>query len=127
MIRELGLEPHIVHEEGKLTKHRENVLAKENVIEKAKGVDIALSVRMIEDGYRNNYQYCYLLTSDVDYLPVIESVRRMGKQVFVYGYKDGLGKNSPLVHVPDRFVDLGSYMNANYQRVVKAPTGGNGS
>jgi uncharacterized LabA/DUF88 family protein len=119
MIRELGLEPHIVHEDRQHADQRENTLANYNIIEKAKGVDIALTVRMIEDGYRHNYQQCFLFTSDIDYLPVIESVRRMGRQVFVFGYKDGLGKNSPMVYVPDRFIDLGAYMKAFYQRISK--------
>jgi hypothetical protein len=43
-------------------------------------------------------------------LPVIEAVRRMGKQVHLYAYKEFLGKNSPLLYVPDVFYDLGQRM-----------------
>ena len=116
LIRELGFEPYVVHEDKQLARQREAALATTNIIEKAKGVDIALTVRMIEDAYRDNYQTCHLYTSDADYLPVIEAVRRMGKQVYVFGYKDSLGKNPRLLHVPDRFVDLGEVMQ-RYERL----------
>ena len=82
----------------------------EAVIEKAKGVDIALAVRMFEDAQSGVYTHCALFTSDLDFLPVIESVQRMGKSVWVYGYKSGIGRNSPLEYVPARFVDLGVRM-----------------
>lgn len=108
-IRESGFEPYVIPESSKLAKQRESTLQLAGVIEKAKGVDIALSVRMLEDAYRDNYRLCILLTSDIDFLPVIEAVRRMGKQVVVMGYKDGLSANSPFLFVPDRFVDLGDH------------------
>jgi hypothetical protein len=61
----------VIAEKKQLADQRANVRNQENVIEKAKGVDIALSVRMLEDAYHNNYDMSYLVTSDVDYLPVI--------------------------------------------------------
>jgi len=105
-LRALGFEPQILKELSELTKRRSNILRSEGVIEKAKGVDIAIAVRMLEDAQRNVFQVCGLYTSDVDYIPVIEVVKRMGKAVYVFGYRSGLGRNSPLEYVPDRFVDL---------------------
>ena len=94
------------------------------MIEKAKGVDIGLAVRMLEDAYENCFQVCFLFTSDIDYLPVIKALRRMGKCVMVMGYRDGLGKNTPLEYVPDQFIDLGEYMDQRYGFYSKRPAPG---
>jgi uncharacterized LabA/DUF88 family protein len=107
MIRGYGLEPEVILERRKLTNQRECVLKDTGVIEKPKGVDIALCVRMLEDAYRNNFSTCFLLTSDMDFLPVIQAVRRIGKQVYVLGYRSGLSKQSPFEYVPDHFFDIG--------------------
>jgi uncharacterized LabA/DUF88 family protein len=105
-LREFGLEPSIVQERTGLRSQRQNVLNTQQLIEKPKGVDIALAVRMLEDAYHQTFDVCHLYTSDVDFLPVIQAIRARGKQVFVHGYRNGLSQHSPLLHVPDRFVDL---------------------
>jgi uncharacterized LabA/DUF88 family protein len=105
-IRDHGLEPYVVKEPKSLEKQRENAL-RQGIIEKPKGVDIALTVQMIEDAQRDHFDGCVLFTSDVDYLPLIEAVRRLGKRVIVAGYREGLGENSPFEFVPDQFIDLG--------------------
>jgi uncharacterized LabA/DUF88 family protein len=69
---------------------------------------------MLEDAYLNTFQDCVLFTSDQDFLPVIEAVRRMGKQVVVLGYKKGLRERSPLEYVPDGFYDLGEIIQREY-------------
>lgn len=106
-IRRVGFEPHVIQEPSDLSRRRANRLSDAALIEKAKGVDIALSVRMVEDAYLGNYQKCVLFTSDADFLPAVEAVRRMGRDVFVVGYKEALGSRPLLEFVPDRFVDLG--------------------
>jgi len=116
-VRQFGFEPVILKEPAQLAKQRSNTLDQEKLIEKPKGVDIGLSVRMLEDAYRNVYQECLLFTSDVDYIPVIEAVQRLGKRVFVFGYRDGLSRHSELEYKPDLFIDLGWWMQNNY--VVK--------
>jgi uncharacterized protein (TIGR00288 family) len=85
------------------------------VVEKAKGVDIGLSVRVIEDAYHNIFDTCYLFTSDIDFLPVVAAIQRIGKKVIVFGYMDGLGTRSKLEYVPDGFVDLSSHMSGTYK------------
>ena len=107
-LRAKGFEPRIIKEVGMLAKQRDNVLNTDGLIEKPKGIDIALAVRVLEDAQRNTFDECCLFTSDVDYIPVIEAVQRMGKSVAIYGYQNGLGKNSPMTHVPDVFYDLTS-------------------
>lgn len=118
-IREAGFEPQVILEEKDLSKRRENARRKDALLIKAKGLDVALAVRILEDAYRGNYDTCALLTSDIDYLPVIETVRRMGKHVHVAGYPDGLAKDSPFLYVPERFIDIGEdFMRQQY--VLKA-------
>src|SRR5206468_2024229 len=92
-LRSFDLEPHVILEAKKLEERRQNILRDAQIIEKPKGVDISLTVRMLEDSH-NAFDICHLYTSDVDFLPVIQAVRARGKHVFVYGYKNGLGKNS---------------------------------
>jgi uncharacterized LabA/DUF88 family protein len=104
-LRAFDLEPHVLLESKPLQERRQNILRDAQIIEKPKGVDINLAVRMLEDSY-NSFDVCHLYTSDVDFLPVIHAVRGRGKRVCVYGYKNGLGKNSELLTVPDQFIDL---------------------
>jgi uncharacterized LabA/DUF88 family protein len=59
------------------------------------------------DAYSGNFDTCYLFRSDIDYLPVIEAVRRMGRHVIVVGFGEGIARDSPFLYVPERFVDIG--------------------
>lgn len=115
-IRSAGFEPQVVSELKRLSDRRENSLKQSGFIEKAKGVDISLTVRILEDAYNNNFDTCFFFTSDVDYIPVIEAVRRHGKKVNVLGYKDGLSNQSTLEWIPDRFYDLGEHLASEYYR-----------
>jgi uncharacterized LabA/DUF88 family protein len=114
LIRSAGLEPVVLPEPSALAAQRQNLLTQHCLIEKPKGVDIALSVRLLEDAQHGNFEYCYLFTSDVDFLPAIEAVRRMGKRVCVAGFREGMGKRSALEYAPDLFIDLGEYMPDRY-------------
>lgn len=118
-IRKNGFDPRVTHELSQLAGRRNNSISNAGLIEKPKGVDIGLSVRLIEDAYQNIFSECYLFTSDIDFLPVIETLQRIGKKVIVFGYMDGLGRDSQLEYVPDAFVDLGEFMQQSYQRATK--------
>lgn len=120
-LRDFGLEPSVVPEVRTLAKHRENVLKTEKLIEKPKGVDIALAVAMLEHAFHQAFDVCHLYTSDVDFLPVIEAVKARGKQVYVHGYKNGLSERSPLLYVPDRFVDLEEMLRGECELVAPEP------
>jgi uncharacterized protein (TIGR00288 family) len=69
----------VVRELKAQADRRKETLGKASILEKAKGVDIGLSVRAMEDAYHNNFDTCYLFTSDIDFLPVIRVIRRLGK------------------------------------------------
>jgi uncharacterized LabA/DUF88 family protein len=114
-IRKKGFDPQVVRERKNLSDHRRNRVATDGVLEKAKGVDIGLSVRVLENAYHNVFDVCYLFTSDIDFLPVIRAIQRLGKKVVVFGYATGLGVRSELEYVPDAFVELGDHLVTYYE------------
>ncbi|MFQ6028863.1 MAG: NYN domain-containing protein [Dehalococcoidia bacterium] len=71
---------------------------------KAKGVDIQMTVDILTHTYQDNVDVIYLLSGDGDYIPLIEEVMRMGKQVYVAAFSSGL--NSKLKTVADEFALL---------------------
>jgi uncharacterized LabA/DUF88 family protein len=121
-LRDFGLDPYIVHERSDLKNRRRNTLNQHGVIEKAKGVDIALAVRLLDDARHLAFQECHIYTSDVDFLPAIKSVRSQGRRVVVHGYKNGLSQHSELLHVPDRFIDLGERLREECSAMQSAET-----
>jgi uncharacterized LabA/DUF88 family protein len=118
-VRSKGFDPEIIKEPKDLRERRKGQLTNLALIEKPKGCDIALTAKMIEDAASDNYDSAYLFTSDADFIPVIKAVRRMGKFVAVYGYKENLG-NEELAFSPDSFVDLSTYFTRplHYERRV---------
>jgi uncharacterized LabA/DUF88 family protein len=118
-IRKAAFEPEIVHELKDLCDQRKNRLKQDGLLIKAKGVDISLAVRMLDDAYHNNFDWCVLATSDIDYLPAIKAVRRMGKHVYVIGHGEAIAKDSPFLYLPEIFLDVGQeFMQKTY---VKNP------
>lgn len=75
---------------------------------------------MVADAAANLYDCCLLFTSDADFLPAIEAIRRMGKTVWVFGYKSALPKRSPYLYVPDRFVDLRENLRVAWHNSYRA-------
>ncbi|MEZ6136984.1 MAG: NYN domain-containing protein [Pirellulaceae bacterium] len=109
-IRNFGLEPNIYHEPSDLRKQRQNLLDSGGVIEKAKQVDIGLSVRALQDVHADVFDECHIYTSDVDFIPLIQALRARGPTVKVFGYNNGLGNLSELETIPDQFIDLTDFL-----------------
>lgn len=105
-IRQFGFEPLVIREVKAEQKRRDNKLIKQGILDKAKGCDIAIATRMVADAASDLFDYCCLFTSDRDFLPAVEAVRRMGKVVKVFGYGSAIGNDSPYLFVPDEFIDL---------------------
>jgi uncharacterized LabA/DUF88 family protein len=106
----MGFEPIVIDEPKQLRSQREASREKLALIEKPKGCDIAIATRMVADAAAGLYDACFLFTSDADFLPAVEAVRRMGKVVGVFGVESALGKNSAYLHVPDFFFDLEDHL-----------------
>jgi uncharacterized LabA/DUF88 family protein len=122
LIRSFGFEPEVIKEPMKQAERRENRLRDAGLIEKPKGVDIALSVRMLADAHNDLFDTCYLFTSDADFIPLIKAVRRMGKDVYVVGFRENLEVHSPFEYVPDGFFDYGPMVvNNRYRRKDQMP------
>jgi uncharacterized LabA/DUF88 family protein len=114
-LRALDFEPEVVKEVKDDSGSRANRLRDGNVIEKPKGVDIALTVRMMEDAQQNCFTTAHLFTTDSDFLPLIRAVKSRGKTVIVHGFEDEV-KTATTSNTPEDFVDLGWYFRHAYQK-----------
>lgn len=70
----------------------------------SKQVDIALSVDMLTNAHRNNYDVAVLVAGDEDYVPLVEAVQAEGKRVFVWFLDNGLSPR--LRQAADRYESL---------------------
>ena len=48
-----------------------------------KGVDISLAKDLLSHAFLDNYDYAILYSGDGDYVPLVEEVKRIGKNVMV--------------------------------------------
>ena len=82
------------------------VFKKEKKSVRAKGVDIQMTVDILNHVHRDNIDTVMLFSGDGDYIPVIEEVLRCGKQCHISAFSDGL--NPKLIHIADGFDYLDS-------------------
>ena len=66
------------------------VFKKEKKEAQSKGVDIQMTVDILSQVYLNNIDTVYLIAGDGDYLPLIAEVTRMGKQIYLSAFSEGL-------------------------------------
>ena len=66
-----------------------------------KGVDIQMTIDILSQIYQDNIDTVYLVAGDGDYLPIISEVIRMGKQIYLSAFSNGL--NPKLEHKVDQF------------------------
>ena len=80
------------------------VFKKSKQQERAKGVDIQITVDILTNVYNNNLDTVYLVTGDGDFLPIINEIIRHGKHVYLAAFSTGLNKK--LLNHVDHFIDL---------------------
>lgn len=73
--------------------------------QKAKGVDIALTKDMLGHAFLGNYDTAVLIAGDGDYVPLVEEVKRRGRRVVVWFFRDH-GLSPELLRVADDFRDV---------------------
>ena len=83
---------------------------------KSKGVDIMLCKDMLAHAFRDNYDTAVLVAGDGDYEPLVDEVKRIGKNVIVAFFEDPAAKSglNPrlklasdfFVRFDDRFVEM---------------------
>ena len=71
---------------------------------KTKSVDINLCVDVLDYVQRDALDSVFLVTGDVDYLPLLASVMKAGKRAYVAALSSGLSE--PLRYATDRFISL---------------------
>lgn len=101
-IKELGFRSDLVTQRGVQLYPRVFKKLKKSV--SGKGVDIQMTVDILTHTYQNNIDAVYLLSGDGDYIPLINEVMRMGKQVYVAAFSSGLAHK--LKTVADEFTLL---------------------
>jgi uncharacterized LabA/DUF88 family protein len=103
-----GDDPAIEDIETKLwqMKFTPKVFKKTKQQDKAKGVDIALTIDMLSHAFMNHYQIAVLLSGDGDYIPLVEEVKRLGKRVVVWFFGENDGLNRRLRLAADDFIDM---------------------
>lgn len=75
------------------------------VSKRSKGVDISLARDLLGHAYKDNYEVAVLVAGDGDFVPLVEDVKRLGKQVVVMFFKSQ-GLSQELRRHADVFVDL---------------------
>jgi hypothetical protein len=74
---------------------------------KGKGVDIQMAVDILTHVYQNNLDTVVLFSGDGDNKPIIETVVRNGKQLYLAAFSSGLNQSLP--HMVDQFTLLDNY------------------
>jgi uncharacterized LabA/DUF88 family protein len=75
--------------------------------EKAKSVDIKLTVDILSNVFQNNLDTICIFSGDGDFAPVLEEAIRYGKRVFVGAFSKGL--SPALRQLTDDFINLDNY------------------
>ena len=53
-----------------------------------KGVDVRIAVDLLKGALKDEYDACYLITSDTDIIPAIQEARSAGKEVVYVGFSN---------------------------------------
>jgi uncharacterized LabA/DUF88 family protein len=94
------------------------VFKKEDKQRKSKGVDIALTTDMLTHAFQNHFDVAILVGGDADYCPLVNRVKSLGKQVWVWFFtkkEDGLGPQ--LWKSSDVFIPLDSLFTSMWPQV----------
>jgi uncharacterized LabA/DUF88 family protein len=77
---------------------------KKNNNRKSKRVDITLATDMLSHAYNDNYDIAVLVAGDEDYVPLVQEIKRKGKQVALWFFESGLSRH--LKNECDLFFDI---------------------
>jgi len=83
----------------------------------SKGVDVTLTKDMLSHAFFGNYSQAVLVAGDADYVPLVQEVKRMGKNVFVAFFREtGLGEELRLA--ADNFFPLDRWFEQAWARAA---------
>ena len=60
--------------------------------EKAADVDVSVAVAVMEAGYDRNIDVIAIASRDADYLPAVQAVKKLGKEILIIGAEPGFSK-----------------------------------
>jgi uncharacterized protein (TIGR00288 family) len=60
--------------------------------EKAADVDVSVAVAAMEAGYDRNIDMVAIASRDADYLPAVQAVKKLGKEILIIGVEPGFSK-----------------------------------
>jgi uncharacterized protein (TIGR00288 family) len=60
--------------------------------EKAADVDVSVAVAIVEAGYDKRIDMIAVASRDADYLPAIQAVKKLGKEIIIIGAEPGFSK-----------------------------------
>lgn len=98
-----------------------SVFKKVNKQTKAKGVDIALTKDVLSHAFLDHYDVAVIVAGDGDYIPLVEEVKRLGKQVCVLFFDESDGLNKSMKLGSDAFVDVTQYFLDKWAWLIANP------
>lgn len=66
---------------------------KKSTNNRSKRVDITLATEMLSHAFHDNYDVAVLVAGDEDYVPLVQEIKRSGKQISLWFFEDGLSKH----------------------------------
>ena len=57
-----------------------------------KGVDVQIAVDIVRGAIKSEYDICFLISSDTDLLPAIQTAREEGKKVIYVGFENFISR-----------------------------------
>ena len=57
-----------------------------------KGVDVQIAVDIVRGAIKNEYNTCYLISSDTDLLPAIQNAKDEGKKIIYVGFENFISR-----------------------------------
>jgi len=97
------------------------VFKKEDKQKRSKGVDIALTTDMLTHAFQDHFDVAILISGDADYCPLVNRVKSLGKQVWVWFFsqkEDGLAPE--LWKASDVFLPINSLFMTMWPHQVSA-------
>ena len=76
---------------------------------KQKGVDVSLSIEMLQKGYDEQYDFAIIIAGDSDFLEVVNAVKDSGKRVFGMYFRDHISDD--LYGAFDARIEIDSFIN----------------
>jgi uncharacterized LabA/DUF88 family protein len=102
-LRHLGFDPQVFKKTSRQTK--------------SKGVDITLTIDMLSHAFLDNYEAAVLIAGDADYVPLVDEIKRRGKNIYIAFFEGaGSGLSADLRLRADGFHALNDEFAATWRR-----------